>query len=223
MAELRLHLLVEGQTEDVMVRNVLEPHFQSVGWLVSWSILATRRPAARPAHRGGVTSWPKLEREIRRLLHDSGLDALTTIIDYYRLPDDVPGMATRPAGGAQARVRHVEAALADAIGDARFVPHLTLHEFESWVFAAAEQLAELYCDSDLLARMRADVAAAGGPELVNDGPSTAPSKRLLCYCPHYLKTTEGPLAIAALGLDRLREQCPHLHAWLTELEARLRT
>lgn len=168
-----------------------------------------------------MTSWPKLEREIRRLLRDSGLDVLTTIVDYYGLPDDVPGMATRPNGNdAHARVGQVEAALARAIGDPRFVPHLTMHEVESWVFAAAEQLADLYQEPALLDRLLADVDAVGGPELVNDGPTTAPSKRLLKYRPDYLKTTDGPLAVSELGLDSLRRGCPHLDAWLRDLELR---
>ncbi|HEX5118733.1 MAG TPA: DUF4276 family protein [Pseudonocardiaceae bacterium] len=221
MAEPRLHVLLEGQTEEVMLRNVLEPHLRTAGWTVSWSILVTKRLVDGPAHRGGVTSWAKLERDIRRLLSGRSFAAVTTIIDYYGLPGDVPGMSSRPSGDARIRVGHVEAAMGAAIDDLRFVPHLTLHEAESWVFAAAEQLADLYRDPDLLARMRADVAAAGGPELVNDGPETAPSKRLRSYREDdYLKATDGPLAVAELGLGRLRQQCPHLHAWLTGLEAR---
>jgi uncharacterized protein DUF4276 len=66
-------------------------------------------------------------------------------------------------------------------------------------------------------RLFQDVKAAGGPELVNDGPETAPSKRLLRYWPTYVKTMDGPLAIAELGVAKLRAQCPHLDAWLTDL------
>jgi hypothetical protein len=67
MADRRLHLLVEGQTEETIVRDVLEPYLAAEGCLVTSSILTTRRPAGGPAHHGGVTSWPKLEREIRML------------------------------------------------------------------------------------------------------------------------------------------------------------
>ncbi|PFG48236.1 putative AbiEii toxin of type IV toxin-antitoxin system [Amycolatopsis sulphurea] len=45
---------------------------------------------------------------------------------------------TRPTRSVRLQVQHVEAALSAAIGDARFVPHLVLHELETWVFAAAE-------------------------------------------------------------------------------------
>lgn len=217
MADRRLHLLVEGPTEQAIVVNVIAPHLESADWLVTSSILATKRPACGAAHRGGVTSWAKLEREIRRLLHDSGLTVLSTVIDYYGLPDDVPGMSTRPIGGAEQRVEHVEHAIGEAIGDRRFVPHLTLHESESWVFAAATQLGDVLGDQELAARLIADSEAAGGPELVNDGPSTAPSKRLLTYRTGYAKVVDGPLAVGELGLPALRARCPHLDRWLSAL------
>lgn len=217
MSDRRLHLLVEGQTEEIVVGDVIQPYLDSTGWLVTTSILATKRPAGGPKHRGGVTSWAKLEREIRLLLRDTSLDVLTTLIDYYAFPSDAPGMATRPAGDAGERVEHVERAMAAAIGDQRFVPHLTLHEMESWVFAAADQLGEWHGSPELAARLRDDCLRAGGPELVNDGPKTAPSKRLLSYHPGYMKTLDGPLAIAELGLAELRACCPHLDQWLTDL------
>jgi hypothetical protein len=217
MADRRLHLLVEGQTEETIVSNVLQPELESAGWLVTWSILRTKRPAGGPAHRGGVTSWAKLEREIKLLLRDTSLDVLSTVIDYYAFPQDAPGMGTRPTGDPRQRVEHVEQALASAIGDRRFVSHLTLHEAESWVFAAAEQLGEWYGDPELAARLLADSAQVGGPELVNDSPATAPSKRLCRYRPDYVKTLDGPAAVAELGLPRLRAECPHLDRWLAGL------
>ncbi|WNV82443.1 DUF4276 family protein [Umezawaea sp. Da 62-37] len=94
---------------------------------------------------------------------------------------------------------------------------MLFHELEAWVFAAADQLGELL-GGELAAKVRDDAVRAGGPELVNDGPATAPSKRLASYCPRYVKTMDGPLAIDALGVESLREQCPHFDDWLRELE-----
>jgi hypothetical protein len=115
-------------------------------------------------------------------------------------------------------VEYVERALAAAIGDARFIPHLSLHETEAWVYAAAEQLAELLDVRGLAAKLRAEAAAAGGPELVNDSLATAPSKRLLTHYPAYDKPLDGPLAVCELGLGELREQCPHLDRWPARIE-----
>lgn len=214
----RLHILVEGQSEEIVVNNVLEPYLRGRGWTVSHSIVVTKRSAAGSPHRGGVSSWGKVEREIRLLLRNTGLDALTTLFDFYAFPDDSPGMASRPASDPYLRVEHVEKAISERIGDRRFVPHLILHELETWVFAAAEQLGWLLPDPGLVEQLEADVLDSGGPELVNDGPSTAPSKRLETYCAAYSKTNDGPLAIADLGIEPLRAQCPHLDRWLTILD-----
>jgi len=101
-------------------------------------------------------------------------------------------------------VRHVEQSVSAALGDPRFVPHLVLHELEVWVYAAADELARLRGDYRLGERLRGEAAQAGGPELVNDGPNSAPSKRLLGHCPTYTKTGDGPQAISAAGLPALR-------------------
>ncbi|RLK54649.1 DUF4276 family protein [Actinokineospora cianjurensis] len=215
----RLHLLVEGQTEEAVVIEVLRPHLEHAGWAVTFSIITTRRPARGPAHRGGLATWGKLQREIRLLLRDSSIGILTTLVDFYGLPEDCPGMADRPAHGAYERVAHVEAAMAREIDDRRFLPNVVLHEFEAWVFAAGAQLADLRGDPSLAARLAEEVARAGAPELINEGPATAPSKRLMAVCPDYAKTVEGPLAVAALGVEALRARCPHVHDWLLALDA----
>jgi uncharacterized protein DUF4276 len=140
---------LEGQTEETIFRDVIGPYLTDIGWYVGFSIVKTKRPAAGPAYRGGVTSWQQVERDVRLLLRDTSIDVLTTLIDYYAFPGGAPGMSDRPNGDASARATHVERALRAAIGDSRFRPHLVLHETEAWVFAAAAELGECYGDSRL--------------------------------------------------------------------------
>jgi hypothetical protein len=163
--------------------------------------------------------WVKVRDEVGRLLRNPRIAVLSTVFDYYGFPRDAPGMADRAVGDARSRIEHVESAIADVIGDPRFVPHLTLHETEAWVFAAASQLGDLFGSPSLGKVLRREAAVAGGPELVNDGPHSAPSKRLLGHRAEYDKLFHGPLALSDLGLDRLREQCPHLDAWLRRFES----
>src|ERR1700678_1905806 len=112
----KLHILVEGQTEEVIVNNVIGPYLSSEDLYVTTSILETKPPAGgRPAHKGGVTSWAKILREIRLLLGDTSTRVLPTRIDYYGFPDDAPGMANRPIASPHTRVEHVESALVDAV------------------------------------------------------------------------------------------------------------
>ena len=57
------------------------------------------------------------------------------------------------------------------------------------------------------------------PEDIDDGPMTAPSKRLLDVFAAYQKPLHGPLAVSAIGIDRIRAVCPHFHRWLEHVEA----
>src|SRR5258708_421295 len=107
-----LHILCEGQTEDIIVRDAIEPHFASADSYVTWSIFTTKRPAGGSTFKGGLSNWPKLLRELQLLLHDRSTTVLTTMFDYYAFPADAPGMADRPYGSPYDRVRHVESALA---------------------------------------------------------------------------------------------------------------
>ena len=145
--------------------------------------------------------------------------AVTTLLDYYGLPQDSPGMAERPAGSARQRAEHVERCIAERIAHPRFLPYLVLHETEAWVFAAAQQLGDWVEDGSLAGELKRQADAAGGPEGVNDGPDTAPSKRLLRLYPRYNKTQDGPVAVADLGLSGLRAACPHFSSWIGRLLA----
>ena len=122
----RLHVLVEGQTEETFVRDVLGPHLAAFGTAATPVLLKTKRVKSGGAFRGGVTCTEQVLGDIRRLLGDGGVVAVTTMIDYYALPEDFPGMASRPPGLPAARVAHVEAALGRAVGAPKLIPHLVL-------------------------------------------------------------------------------------------------
>lgn len=144
-----------------------------MGARVTWFVFTTKRPAGGPAFKGGLSSWPKLERELQKLLRDTSTTVLTTMLDYYAFPADAPGMAGRPRGSPYDRVWHVESALAETIGDGRFLPNLVLHEAEAWVLADCRRLGEMMGDPDPAAELERIVQAESGPELVNDGVDTA--------------------------------------------------
>jgi hypothetical protein len=216
-----LHFLVEGQTEEVVVQSTIEPYFSSLDIWISLSLLKTKRPAGGPAFKGGITNWQKISREVRLLLRDSSIDVLTTILDYYAFPPGAPGMTDRPQGSPYDRVRHVERALAKEIGDQRFLPHLVLHEIETWVLADCVRLGEVMGDAGGAAELSNMVKQESNPELVDDGPATTPSKRILNAYPNDRKTIDGPLVIADAGLTSIRQSCPHADEWLKNIEAKI--
>jgi oligopeptide/dipeptide ABC transporter ATP-binding protein len=57
------------------------------------------------------------------------------------------------------------------------------------------------------------------PEEINDGETTAPSKRLQSLYPGYDKILFDPLIAQRIGLDKLRQECPHFRDWMSKLEA----
>ncbi|WP_306366525.1 DUF4276 family protein [Nocardiopsis sp. CC223A] len=219
----RLHILCEGQTEENLATETLRPYFTSHDTYVTVSVLTTRRTVAGPDSKGGVGRWNALDRDVRLLLRDTSIQVLTTLVDYYGAPSDAPGMKNRPQGTPYDRVAHVESAIAEAVGDPRFLPYLILHETEAWVLACAETLGELVEEPRLADSLRAIVESAGGPELVNDGPNTAPSKRIEGLYPTYRKTRDGPDTVCLAGVEEIRRQCPHADAWFRAVEERLGT
>jgi hypothetical protein len=76
-------------------------------------------------------------------------------------------------------------------------------------------------DSVPAAELERIVRQESGPELVNDGVDTAPSKRIMNVYPQYRKTVDGPLVIQDAGLGLIRSSCPHADGWLHEVEARM--
>ncbi len=58
----------------------------------------------------------------------------------------------------------------------------------------------------------------GTPEEIDDRPEYAPSKRIVNLFPGYRKPLHGPLTAGRIGLDRIRDECPHFAAWVARLE-----
>lgn len=130
----RVLILVEGQTEETFVRDVLAPHFITRNVALTPKILVTRRVKSGGHFKGGVVNYAQVKRELHLLLADTGAERITTMLDYYGLPEDFPGLAGRPSGTCYQRVEHVERAFQADIAHPRFLPYLALHEFEALLF-----------------------------------------------------------------------------------------
>jgi hypothetical protein len=197
-----------------------QPVLLPKGLFLAITVVKTRRVASGPDFKGGVARYGQVRGDLGRLLRDTNACVITTLFDYYGLPRDFPGMANRPTGAARRRVEHVEAAWAAVVADARFVPHLVLHEFEAWVYADPSRLEPWMFNDDpkVIAAIAAIAAAHPTPEDIDEGPQTAPSKRLLDVFPAYQKVLHGPVAVDAIGIDRMRAVCPHFAQWLSRLE-----
>ncbi len=211
-------IYVEGQTEETFVRDVLAPYFQDNLLLIP-TLARTKRTKAGRTFKGGIVSWAQVQRDIRGLLGDRSAVLVTTMIDYYGLPDDFPAMDSLPGGPPDRRVAYLERAFKEDIGSPRFEPFLVLHEFEAFVLVEPEALSKVFPeDKGHLPSLVRDIGGRP-PEMIDEGPETHPAARILHYFPRYQKALHGPLITGRIGLGAIRMRCPHFDAWLRRLEA----
>lgn len=217
----RLYVLVEGQTEERIASALLAEHLRSHGVESAFIAVETARAAHGKKHAGGG-SWSTWKRNFERLKaqHPGNDVRFSSWFDLFRLPKDFPGLDRH--GNDKDTVRRaekLEASMADAIGDWRFVPYLQRHEVEALVLASLDSLSSLLDPSerDAVDALR-EALGSLRPEDVNDGPETAPSRRLEAHIKEYRKVLHGPLAIEGHGLAGVRAACPRFDAWVGRLE-----
>jgi len=217
----RVLILVEGQTEERFVKDMLQPHLWAKQVHVEPKILTTKKVKQGRDFKGGVTKFSQFERDLRRLLGDTDAALVTTMLDYYGLPSDFPGRRQVMGTTPHDRARELEEALEGYFEDAgpRFRAFLMLHEFEALLFVSPPDLAEaMNAPASLsdLEEIRDDFPT---PEDINEGEDTHPSRRISKVFPQYQKRLHGPLVTGRVGLDALREECPHFAQWVSLLES----
>lgn len=221
-----VYVVVEGYGEHGFLRDVVAPHLGARGVWVHPALVG------KPGHKGGVRPWPAVRADILRFL---GMDRkarpvhVSMMFDYFRMPLEWPGRADAAAKAPAERAAHVEAHIAAdvaarlgaACNPDRFIPYVQMHELEALVLAEPRSLAAEFPDQAAAIDALAASIRGLAPEEINDGPATAPSKRISAHLPEYArrKAQAAVNVLHVTGLARLRQRCPHFHQWLTRLEA----
>lgn len=217
----RLYITVEGQTERAFAEQALKPHLAGFQIDVRSRVVLTNRKLGK---RGGILDFETLQGDLSKLMkQDAHEEArFTTMIDLYALPSEFPGwVEARQKPQPAERVRVLEKALEKALAEPRFIPFIQLHEFEALLYCDLGELERRIANSAVgIKALRADVAGLD-PEDINEGATTAPSKRIIRHIPIYErdKVRVGAPAAVAIGLQMLRSRCPHFGDWLSRLEA----
>lgn len=215
----RIVLLVEGQTEEAFVSRVLQPHIGYSSAYLTPIVVHTSRAADGTAHRGGG-GWNHYHRQLQRLLGQPHWTIVTTLVDFYRYPADAPqcsctGQHFQPA----CVIARQEAIRASLPRDDRFVPFIALHEFETLVIAAGAAQSSVLGSVDVAAAFRGLIEAENGnAELINDGPTTAPSKRVASALDDYNKVRDG-VAVIEDGFEPGLSFTPRFNDWVSTLKA----
>jgi hypothetical protein len=220
MGWLRLYITTEGQSERKFADDVLRPHLAAFSIDVKTRVVLTNRKLGK---RGGILDFDKIHGDLQRLMREDRHPAarFTTMVDLYVLPPEFPGWAdARQKMVPKERVEALEAAFQANLGDCRFLPYIQLHEFEALLYRDLSQLQQRIADSEKAFAALAKEVRGMEPEEIDEGPTTAPSKRIINHVPIYdrLKVRVGAPAAAAIGLPGLRTKCPHFNEWVSRLE-----
>ncbi|MEZ4511143.1 MAG: DUF4276 family protein [Chloroflexota bacterium] len=223
----RVKIVVEGQTEESFVNGLLAEHLALRGVFVTPILLTTKRTQSKRgreqmmpgrSYKGGITSYAKIKMDVRNALADKNA-MVTTMIDFYGLPDDFPGVAQKPTGTPYEQVVYLEQSFANDIGSTRFWPFLVLHEYEALLFSQPEMIANAFPGQEVGSVLQDARNRFTSPEEINQGRETHPAARIQACVRGYKKPFHGVTIAQRIGLAQIRHQCHHFEQWVAWLES----
>ena len=225
MNNVDVYIVVEGQTEQTFVRDVLAPHMAHEGIYLHPILIG------KPGHKGGDVRFVRAKNDIGNCLRQRSDTYISTMFDYFRIDSKWPGRAEvrqQILNGVTLTAIHkakiLETATRNEIvrnfsgydSENRFIPYIEMHEFEALLFSDADTLAEKTGID--VSRIRRILEEYTNPEEIDDNPAKAPSKRLGALKNGYRKVAMGKTVSEAIGIQAIRRQCSHFDNWLTKLE-----
>jgi hypothetical protein len=219
---IRLNFIVEGKTEQAFIRDVITPYLSKYNIFATARCVETGRKRGK-IYRGGLSNYEKVRADILHWINqEQGSNVFfTCMFDLYRLPDSFPGYSdTINISDPYQKVTILENHLCNDIAHERdrFFPYIQLHEFEALIFSYPEKIISRFPgQSSAIKRLTEIKKEYDTPEVINlDNP---PSKRLISLIPSYNKTKDGTSITSSIGLEKIRQECPHFNEWIEKLEA----
>lgn len=213
--------MVEGQTEESFIKDVLAPALYPRGIYATPTILGV------PGHKGGNVNYARVKKDVLLQLKQDQAAYCSTMFDLYRLGSGFPGMPLSNSSSGLDKATRIENAVRDDIASAipylraetRFIPYIQVHEFEGLLFSDINAFTSALRRQDIFLQFKSIRDAFATPEDINDDPNTAPSKRVTKLYPSYRKVIDGVTAARDVGLKSMRRECPHFDSWVTKLES----
>jgi hypothetical protein len=207
-----IYILSEGPTEEEFINQVLIHHFNKHNIYDIRAILME----TSPGHKGGDVSYVRYKNNALRLLKQENDIIVTSLIDFFRLKTDFPFYnECNSIINKFEKISFLEEKIRQDINNHRFVPYIQLHEFEGLLFSSDSGFDYI---PDISQANRNQLSQAvnqyPNPELLNDGPATAPSKRLQYLIPGYQKTFHGPLIAQEVTIETIIQKCERFRNWV---------
>ena len=212
----RIIIIGEGQTEQSFCNDLLAPFFIERGIYLHNTVISKSG--------GGIVSWASLKKEVTNYLKQDTSVIVTTFIDYYGIKEEHGFPKWKDSfsfANKELRIECLEQGMFDDIDDKlrhRFIPYIQLHEFEGLLFCQKEAFDfcfEPYEFNDYAYLL--ETIQDENPENINDGKTTAPSKRLERILKGYKKPLYGSMLAQVIGLNVIRSKCPRFNNWMVKL------
>ncbi len=219
---IRLGIIGEGISEETFAREILAPHLVGHNIFAYSRQIVTSRRIVLPHAKGGIHSYDQVKKDVLRSLKEDTACMITTMLDLYALPQEFPEYKTASAlRDPYARVELLEKSFAEDINNDRFIPYIQLHEFETLFFTDVKISDEILSLNSVsrFGALEEIVSRYSNPELINDSPQTAPSKRILQLYPQYQKGVDSIRVLQRIGLRNICQRCRHFNKWLSKLES----
>jgi hypothetical protein len=219
----KVFIIVEGETEERFLRQVLYPHFILMGIHIDAQQWPTNKKLGTT---GGGISFDLVENHLNRIKSRYKNDDsifISTMIDLYQFPkqgNTIYDSSVEKLVSGREKVLLLEQKLAERIDHRNFIPYVQLHEYEALLLAKPDSFSHFYIDKSIEIDNLINEISGLNPEDINETSKNAPSKRIIRHLPKYAKqkTTAGVLIAEKIGLPYLREKCPHFNEWITKLE-----
>lgn len=207
----RLYIIVEGQTEEDFVNQVLAPY------LFHFKILDVRaiKITTSKTGKGGFVNYQHLKNDALKYLKKEKDIIVTTFFDYFRMPTSMPDYEKCiKLPFADNRINCLEAAMQEDIGYDNFIPYIQKFEFEALLFSENSGF-EAYFEEKICNETRQVIEKFETPEEINTHPEKAPSKRLekifKSNGEKYEKVDDGNLVALELGIEKILNACPRFN------------
>lgn len=214
----RLIFVVEGDTEQAFVGNIIVPYFLEKFQFSNVNCYKIKHSG------GGISKYSHIRKDLVNSINESD-SVVTTMADFYKLPKDTPHYKdSKSCVTDLQQVEYLEKAMQEDLSidypraERYFIPYIQLHEFEALLFSSEQAYDQLFEDKEVdFKRLRQVMKTFPNPENINNGESTAPSKRLMNLMKGYNKVVHGVQIASEIGIDTLIKKCPHFRSWIDRL------
>lgn len=226
---IRVIVICEGQSENAFVNRILSPYIINATdgrvFLSPRTVVTLMDKRKGKKYVGGLVSFDKTWGDIYKSITEGF--PVATMFDLFRLPGDFPGCAERKNfPNDREKAEYLEMCLHQKVMDEfpayprnYFIPYLQLHEFETLFYCDLDKLKDFYISAGERKAIDHLIKSVSGmaPEDINNGPDTAPSKRLLNTIA-YRKGENAVGILEKIGIEKMIAMCPHFSGFVEALK-----